>query len=86
MEALRLYTSENGWFTREEARLGTIEAGKLADLAVRSADYFDAARVNDKAIKRLRSVRTVVDGRVGTIRFTERHGVTPIAVARLNFT
>jgi predicted amidohydrolase YtcJ len=64
MEALRLYTSENGWFTHEEAKLGTIEAGKLADLAVLSADYFDPARVGDEAIKRLRSVLTVVDGRV----------------------
>jgi len=64
MEALRLYTSENGWFTHEEAKLGTIEAGKLADLAVLSADYFDPARVSDEAIKQLRSVLTIVDGRV----------------------
>ena len=63
-EALRLYTVENGWFTHEEAKLGTIEAGKLADLAVLSADYFDEARVNDDAIKQIRSVLTVVDGRV----------------------
>ena len=64
MEALRLYTSENGWFTHEETKLGTIEAGKLADLAVLSADYFDPARVGDEAIKQLRSVLTVVDGKV----------------------
>jgi predicted amidohydrolase YtcJ len=63
-EALRLYTVENGWFTREETTLGTIEVGKHADLAVLSADYFDAAGVNDEAIKQLRSVLTVVDGRV----------------------
>jgi predicted amidohydrolase YtcJ len=64
MEALRLYTVENGWFTHEEAQLGTIEVGKLADLAVLSADYFDQARVGDEAIKQIRSVLTVVDGRV----------------------
>ena len=64
MEAIRLYTAENGWFTHEERKLGTIEAGKLADLAVLSADYFDPARVNDEAIKQIRSVLTVVDGRV----------------------
>jgi predicted amidohydrolase YtcJ len=64
MEALRLYTSENGWFTHEEAKLGTIEAGKLADLAVLSADYFDPARVGDEAIKQLKSVLTIVDGKV----------------------
>jgi predicted amidohydrolase YtcJ len=64
MEALRLYTSENGWFTHEEATLGTIEVGKLADVAVLSADYFDPARVDDEAIRHLRSVLTVVDGKV----------------------
>jgi hypothetical protein len=64
MEALRLYTAENGWFLKEEATLGTIESGKLADLVVLSDDYFDAARVPDDAIRRIRSVLTVVDGKV----------------------
>jgi predicted amidohydrolase YtcJ len=64
MEALRLYTAENGWFLKEEATLGTIEPGKLADLVVLSDDYFDPTRVPDDAIKRLKSVLTVVDGKV----------------------
>jgi predicted amidohydrolase YtcJ len=64
MEALRLYTAENGWFLKEEATLGTIEAGKLADLVVLSDDYFDPARVPDDAIRKIRSVLTVVDGKV----------------------
>jgi predicted amidohydrolase YtcJ len=64
MEALRLYTAENGWFLKEEATLGTIETGKLADLVVLSDDYFDPARVPDDAIRRIRSVLTVVDGKV----------------------
>jgi predicted amidohydrolase YtcJ len=64
MEALRLYTAENGWFLKEEVTLGTIEAGKLADLVVLSDDYFDPARVPDDAIRRIRSVLTVVDGKV----------------------
>jgi hypothetical protein len=63
-EALRLYTAANGWFLREEDKLGTIEPGKLADVVVLSADYFDAAKVPDEAIKHLKSVLTVVDGRV----------------------
>jgi len=29
-----------------------------------SADYFDAARVSDEGIKKLKSVLTVVDGKV----------------------
>jgi predicted amidohydrolase YtcJ len=64
MEALRLYTSENGWFFREEDRVGTIAPGKLGDIVVLSEDYFDARKVSDDAIKRLKSVLTVVDGRV----------------------
>jgi len=64
MEALRLYTSENGWFLHEDNRLGTIEPGKLADFAVLSGDYFDTTKVPDEGIKKLRSVLTVVDGRV----------------------
>ena len=64
MEALGLYTSENGWFFHEEDKLGTIAPGKLGDVVVLSDDYFDPAKVPDEAIKRLKSVLTVVDGRV----------------------
>jgi len=64
LEALRLYTSENGWYTHEENKLGTIEVGKLADVAVLSDDYLDPAKVSDEAIKNLKSVLTVVDGKV----------------------
>ena len=38
MEALRLYTANNGWFLHEEDKLGTIEPGKLGDLVVLSDD------------------------------------------------
>jgi hypothetical protein len=64
LEALRLYTAENGWFLHEEAQLGTIGVGKLGDVVVLSDDYFDAAKVPDEGIKKLRSVLTVVGGRV----------------------
>ena len=63
MEALRLYTAENGWFFREEDKLGTIQPGKLGDVVVLSDDYFDP-KVPDEAIKRLKSVLTIVDGKV----------------------
>src|ERR1700751_1416789 len=39
-EALRRYTAGSAWFSGEEDTKGTVEAGKLADLAVLSADYF----------------------------------------------
>jgi predicted amidohydrolase YtcJ len=63
-DALRLYTAANGWFLNEEGQLGTIEPGKYADLAVLSADYFDARAVSDEAIKNVRSVLTLVGGQI----------------------
>jgi len=60
-EALRLYTADNGWFLREEHQIGTIEPGKLADLVVLSDDYF---AVPDEKLKRIRSVLTVLGGRI----------------------
>ncbi len=64
MEALRLYTANNGWFFREEDRLGSIEPGKLGDVVVLSDDFLDPAKVPDEAIKRVKSVLTVVGGKV----------------------
>jgi predicted amidohydrolase YtcJ len=61
LEALRLFTRQNSWFLRMENKIGTIEAGKLADLAVLDRDYF---AVPDVQIKQIRSVLTVVDGRI----------------------
>jgi predicted amidohydrolase YtcJ len=64
LEAIRLYTAENGWFLHEEDRLGSIETGKLGDVVVLDRNYFDEAEVPDEAIKRIKSVITVVDGRI----------------------
>jgi hypothetical protein len=61
MEALRLYTAGSAWFSNEEKEKGTIEEGKLADLAVLSEDYFS---VTEEQIKRIESVLTIVDGKV----------------------
>lgn len=63
-QAMRLYTADNGWFFHEEDKLGSIEPGKLGDLVILSADYFDAKKVPDSDIRKLRSVLTVVDGKV----------------------
>jgi hypothetical protein len=59
--ALRLFTREKGWFLRMEDRIGSIEPGKLADLVVLDRDYFS---VPDVEIKKIRSVLTVVDGKI----------------------
>ena len=64
IQALRLYTADQPWFTKEETDLGSIEAGKLADLAVLSDDFLDAGRVSDEAIKHICSVLTIVGGKV----------------------
>ena len=62
--ALRLYTAANGWFLGEEDSLGSIEVGKHADLAVLDRDYFDAEATPDEDIKRVRSLLTMVGGRI----------------------
>jgi predicted amidohydrolase YtcJ len=60
-EALRLFTRENAWFLRMEDEIGSIEAGKLADLVVLDRDYFS---VPEEEIKHIRSVLTVVGGEI----------------------
>jgi len=44
-----------------EDKIGSIEPGKLADLAVLDRDYFTVA---DADIKKIRSILTVVNGRI----------------------
>jgi predicted amidohydrolase YtcJ len=63
-DALRLYTAANGWFFREEAALGSIEPGKLGDLVVLNSDFLDPAKVPDEDIRKVKSVLTIVGGRV----------------------
>ena len=60
-QALRLYTSAASHYTFEEARKGTIEPGKLADLVVLSADY---TAVPDAEIKDIKADMTLVGGKV----------------------
>jgi len=60
-EALRLYTIGGARLSGEEASKGTLEAGKLADLVVLSADYFT---IPDDEIRDLESVLTMVGGNI----------------------
>jgi hypothetical protein len=60
-EALRLFTRGNSWFLRMEDRIGSIESGKLADLAVLDRDYFTVPEVQ---IKQIKSLLTIVDGKI----------------------
>jgi predicted amidohydrolase YtcJ len=72
-EALRLYTAANGWFAKEEDKLGSIEEGKLGDIVVLSDDYFS---VSDDALKKLGSILTIVGGTItfdaGALRVQDR--------------
>jgi predicted amidohydrolase YtcJ len=60
-EALRLFTRGNSWYLRMEDKIGSLESGKLADLVVLDRDYF---AIPDAEIKQIRSVLTVVDGKI----------------------
>jgi len=60
-DALRLYTAANAWFNFEENDMGSIEAGKLADLVVLDQPYFE---VSDEDLKHMRPLLTIVGGRV----------------------
>jgi predicted amidohydrolase YtcJ len=61
LEALRFYTIGSAWFSHEERTRGSIEAGKLADLAVLSQDYLT---VPVEKIGATVSQLTIVGGRV----------------------
>ncbi|HET9218830.1 MAG TPA: amidohydrolase family protein, partial [Terriglobia bacterium] len=63
-QAVWLYTGGNGWFSREENTLGSIQVGRLADLVVLNADVFDPKAVPDEAIRRVHSVLTILGGKI----------------------
>src|SRR5881396_1040197 len=61
LEALRMYTLGSAFHSFDEDKLGSIELGKLADLAVLSDDPLS---VSDEKLKRLRSLMTFQAGKV----------------------
>jgi predicted amidohydrolase YtcJ len=60
-EALRGYTQEAAYAEHEERDKGSIEAGKLADFLVLSADI---TKVSPKEMLGLRALRTYVGGKL----------------------
>src|SRR5262245_32740858 len=60
-QALEMYTRNSAFMANDDDKRGTLEPGKLADLAVLSADYMTAPV---KEIGRIRSVLTMVGGKV----------------------
>ncbi len=69
LEALRMMTAWPAWMTGEEREKGTLEVGRLGDLAVLSDDLLACP---EERIPAIRSVLTVVGGRV-----THRAGPPP---------
>jgi predicted amidohydrolase YtcJ len=63
-EAIYLYTEANGWFAREESNFGSLSPGKFGDVAVLDRDFFDAKAVPNDSIRSMKSLLTVVGGRV----------------------
>ena len=61
IDALKFYTLGSAWFSFDEDRRGSLDVGKLADLAVLSADYLT---VPVEKIGSLESVLTMVGGKV----------------------
>jgi predicted amidohydrolase YtcJ len=59
--ALRFYTLGSAWFSFDEKKRGSLEAGKLADLAVLSQDYMTAPL---DQIHNTESLLTMVGGKV----------------------
>ena len=55
-----MYTQGSAWFAFAEKERGSLEVGKLADLAVLSKDYF---KVPVEEIGEIEAVMTVVGGK-----------------------
>jgi hypothetical protein len=60
-EALRTYTINGTWLTREESLKGSIEVGKVADLVVLDRDFFS---VPEEEIKEIKVEKTMIAGNI----------------------
>jgi predicted amidohydrolase YtcJ len=61
IDALRAYTIGSAWFSRDEDKRGSLEPGKLADLAVLTKDYMT---VPTDQIGSIESLLTMVGGKI----------------------
>lgn len=61
MQALKMYTSGSAWLAHDEHQRGTLEVGKLADLAVLSDDYL---QVPIEKMASIHSKLTMVGGKI----------------------
>jgi predicted amidohydrolase YtcJ len=61
MQALKMYTSGSAWLAHDEQKRGTLQVGKLADLAVLSDDYLN---VPLEKMAQIHSQLTMVGGNI----------------------
>ena len=61
IQALKMYTSGSAWLAHDEDKRGTLEVGKLADLAVLSEDYLT---VPISKMANIHSKLTMVGGKI----------------------
>jgi predicted amidohydrolase YtcJ len=60
-EALRMFTIDAAWMSFDETRKGSIEVGKLADLAILNGDFISCPEAE---LKNLRALVTIVGGKI----------------------
>jgi predicted amidohydrolase YtcJ len=60
-DALRFYTAGSAWFAHDEGKRGSLEVGKVADLAVLSRDYLT---VPVEQVGSIESLLTMVGGKI----------------------
>ena len=63
-EAIEAYTKGPAWASFEEAQKGSLEPGKLADLAVFDTNLIEAARKDPPALLKARVLATIVGGAI----------------------
>ena len=63
-EALEAYTKGPAWASFEEDQKGSLEPGKLADIAVLDTNLVEAGRSNPQALLKAQAIATIVGGKV----------------------
>ncbi len=63
-EAIEAYTKGPAWASFEESQKGSLEPGKLADIAVLDTNLVEAGRSNPQALLKAEVIATIVGGKV----------------------
>lgn len=61
MDAIRIYTYNGAYLSKDEDKLGTLELGKLADMIILDQDILT---IDQEKIKDIQVLKTIVDGKI----------------------